>query len=159
MSRKNIESAIQLDTTVPPCVGFVVNKKECYSTVTICLEATEFLLNSAEYRRSLEGRKRFYYWDHFIEEYVIAGRYEFKVEITDILKNRMEVRIHYVPFCEDEFGDYKREKEHSIILRPYEQKRVLKQLNAQCKDAFGKTCEEYLADANARLNQYLEEKT
>ena len=157
MSRKNIESAIQLDTTVPPCGGFVVNKKESYATVTVCLEETEFLLNSAEYRRSLEGKKRFYYWDHFTDEYVIGGRYEFRVEITNTPSNRLEVRIHYVPFREDEFGVYRREKERSIILRQYEQTRVLKQLNSQCKDAFGKTCEEYLAEAAARLIQYLEE--
>ena len=157
MSRRNLEGVIQIDAKVPPCGGFVVSKAGSYSTVTICLKGTRFLINSAEYRRARAGLKRFCFWDYFEEEYVIGGYYEFFAEITDIPRNRNEVRISYSSFRKDEFGDYYQEKKRSISLKPYEQAIVLKQLDDQCRELFGKSCEEYLADAKKRLNKYLEE--
>ena len=156
MSRTNLDTAIQLDANVPPCCGFVKNKKTGYANVEFRLKETKFLKNSAEFRRISEGLDRFFIWDEHEEEWIIDGYYEFWIAISDRLKNRTEVCIRYSAFS---YVTEQSEKVRIVRLSCKEQSFVLGQLNEQSKKLFGKTCDELLAEGRKRLEQYLEEET
>jgi len=153
--RKNLERAIRLNPKVPPCHGFVRNRKGCYSTVAFALRYTDFLINSAEGHRRSAGLEPLICWDDEMEEYMIDGSYDFHLEMNDRPGNRVEIIIRYVTES-DMGGDAEDGKARSIRLTREEQDTLLKQLDMQSRQHFGKTCEELLEEARNKWRSEIE---
>ena len=90
------------------------------------------------------------YWDKELEDYIVDGSYEYHLEMNDRPGNRIEVCIRYiVDSCyHGESGEV-----ISIRLSREEQKTVLGSLDEQCRQFYGKSCADMLAEARARMEE------
>ena len=137
--------SILLNPKVPPCRGFVRNRDGRYSTVDFALDYSRFLMDKFEKNGQIEGLESFYDGGKDEEEYVFDGYIDFLAEINDKPGRRIELRIRYIAVP---YGCPGNGKAGYIELTRREQFRLLKELDAQCRQDFGKSCKELLTEAH-----------
>ena len=128
-----------------------------FPTVGFQLMATNGLSQIADRIRKDAGFKPMHAMDEYTDDTCDNdGWYDFYVGINGYADNHMDSGIDFVVVNSDSEDN---EEMYTIDLTTEEQNAVFARLDEQCRKYEGKSCEELLAEARKRLNQYLEEET
>ena len=122
-----------------------------FPTVGFQLMATNGLAEIADRIRKDAGFKPMHPMDEYTDETCDNnGWYDFFVEINGFTDNHMGGCIEFIVVNSDSMDN---EELYTIDLGADEQAAVYNRLDEQCREYLGKSCEELLAEAGAKMKE------
>lgn len=126
-----------------------------FATVAFELMSTEALSMIADQIRAKEGYAPMHPMEGQAEDNCDQeGWYSFRIGLNDLACTRLDACIEFT--VENSLSADGGEM-YTIDLTDYEQGLVYNQLDCQCREYLGKSCEELLAEARKELEEELEE--
>ncbi len=120
-----------------------------FATVSFQLLSTALLEEIADRIRIKEGFKPMHPMDEYTEDTCDSnGWYDFFYGINDLEGEKADICIEFIVVSEEaeDNGEL-----YTIDLTPNERTVMYKRMDEQCREHFGKSCEELLAEAGKRM--------
>ena len=128
-----------------------------FPTVSFELMATNGLSQIADRIRKDAGFRPMHPLDEYTDETCDNdGWYDFYVGLNGFADNHMDSCVEFVVINSDS-GD--NEEMYTIDLTTEEQNAIYERLDEQCRKYLGKGCEELLAEARKRMEEYYASET
>lgn len=137
--------SVQLNPRVQPIYGRTRDRNHCcFSTVTLKLYDSPFLFMKVEDDPEIVQMKDSFKncWD-VLEWRDYLGHLSFWTEFNNRPTDHLEVCVWYM----DEYG-----KTKDLPMAADEQALIVRRLNTQCRQVFGKTCRRMLSEARNRMD-------
>ena len=145
-----LDAAVKLDGNAEPMYGTgeaFVDYPCVFPTVNLVIHATDALSEIADRMRMAKGYLPMVLQDEYGES-DFDGWYEFSVGLNGYTPTHLDNSIDFVVAGSDSADN---EDIYHMELSLEEQQIIFDLLDCQCKDAFGKGCEELLEDARREL--------